>query len=1111
MPTSDTINSTGTWVAPNGVVSVDVECYGGGAGGGISTGGEGGGGGGAYAKKTISVTPESSYTVTVGTGGAPNVDGGSSWFSTSGTVLGVGGSKGSARTGGAGGAAGSCIGDIVRSGGAGGTSSGTGAGGAGGGSSAGTGANGNAGSPNSVGVGGAGGTAPTNGFAGGGGGNNLFPGSTPAGPASGGGGGGAGESAGSGANGRVIVTYELDRTFLPSPAVNVTAVPSPAILASPDANAGVDITVCEGSTAQLAGVSNIHNVITWTTDGDGTFNDDNILNAVYTPGAADIAAGECGLTLTVTGWVADQATDSLTLGIQHPPTSDAGANQNIGEEDTCQLAGIATNSTVFLWETAGDGTFDDDSILAAEYTPGAADKVAGTVVLTLTVEATSPCAVDDTDTMTITIQNMPNVNAGSDVSTCGAVAKLLNATVSNHSSVLWTTPTDGTFDDPTLVDATYTPTATDVNAGSVILTLTAQPIPPCDIPGSDTMTLTCQAAPTCNAGADATICSSATAQLDATVTNNGTVTWSSAGDGGFNNVNTVDAIYTPGAADIAAGTVVLTLSAAAVSPCATPAVDTVTLTIVAAATSDAGADQVVFNEAVVTLAGVVTNATSHTWFTAGDGVFSNAAALNSTYTAGVADIVAGFVVLTLTAYGTSPCGNPTNTMTITLVDPPVVNAGPDQRIESGNDCQLAGVVTGEDSLSWDTSGDGTFDDDTSENAIYAPGAADITAGEVTLTLTAINDTLPLADTMILRVMSVTAGADKNTFGGIPVALSGATPGAASALWSTAGDGTFSNVNNPAATYSPGPADIEAGTVVLTLTGYSNEIGPFTDTMTVTIATINAGPNQRVDGFIAVEVILDGDIGDYETLRWTTSGDGVFNDPEAAGATYTLGINDVANPENDMVVLTLTAKGNGPELVDSMIVRFNAIALADSLQRPIRYYYAGNDVVMQPTVRHGTPKWTTAGDGTFADNEIAAAIYTPGAEDIANGSVILTLIVTDSDAAETDPSLLTMALLPTVNAGPNQVKTDGSPIQLDGAVDHETAFLWTSSGTGSFNNDMALNAVYTPSAADIASGSVLLTLEASGSNDGVSSDSMVARYAGDEVPVGKHGRFSRARG
>jgi hypothetical protein len=90
---STTFNATSTWVAPAGCLTAIVECWGAGGGGGGSGNGTGaaggGGGGGAYSKKTLSVVPGTSYTVTVGaagTGGtgANGTTGGDSWFSTTG-------------------------------------------------------------------------------------------------------------------------------------------------------------------------------------------------------------------------------------------------------------------------------------------------------------------------------------------------------------------------------------------------------------------------------------------------------------------------------------------------------------------------------------------------------------------------------------------------------------------------------------------------------------------------------------------------------------------------------------------------------------------------------------------------------------------------------------------------------------------------------------------------------------------------------------------------------------------------------------------------------------------------------------------------------------------
>ena len=170
----DTFTSTGTtsWTAPAGVTSVEYLVVGGGGGGGGVVGG--GGGAGDFKTGTLSVTPGSSYTVTVGAGGSGGVgngngsDGSSSVFSTI------------TSTGGGGGAYNANNGRDGASGGGGAHNNG-GTGGTGG---SGTGTNGNDGGD------GNGGTFP-NGASGGGGGSGGAGGS-PGGTT--GGSGGAGTS-----------------------------------------------------------------------------------------------------------------------------------------------------------------------------------------------------------------------------------------------------------------------------------------------------------------------------------------------------------------------------------------------------------------------------------------------------------------------------------------------------------------------------------------------------------------------------------------------------------------------------------------------------------------------------------------------------------------------------------------------------------------------------------------------------------------------------------------------------------------------------------------------------------------------------------------------------
>jgi hypothetical protein len=190
------------WVCPPGVTSVNVECWGGGGGGGSSLNaaqGGSGGGGGAYVKSTgIAVIPNTSYTVRVGNSGGgggwvttSGSSGGDSWFISSSTIRASGGTGGNAHMGsaGIGGSSNTSIGQIKISGNNGevGTSTFGGAGGKAGGEKGGAGASRR--------------TNDGNGFFGGipgGGGGGAFR------PAS----GSFNRSGGSGASGRVIISWE---------------------------------------------------------------------------------------------------------------------------------------------------------------------------------------------------------------------------------------------------------------------------------------------------------------------------------------------------------------------------------------------------------------------------------------------------------------------------------------------------------------------------------------------------------------------------------------------------------------------------------------------------------------------------------------------------------------------------------------------------------------------------------------------------------------------------------------------------------------------------------------------------------------------------------------
>lgn len=204
---SQTFTSSGTFTVPAGVTTIKVEAWGGGAGG--STG-YGGGGGGAFAgSNALTVIPGTTYTVTVGNGGAALNNGGNSSFGT--LIIANGGGNVNGTSGNLGGTVAKSTGAVRYAGGNG--ANGTGRGGGGGGGSAGAGGaggnGGNSGNDN-AGLGGVGGLAGTGtGGAAGGNGGSRYIGGIPGNVPGGGGGenGSSGAGSAAGGKGMVIVTY----------------------------------------------------------------------------------------------------------------------------------------------------------------------------------------------------------------------------------------------------------------------------------------------------------------------------------------------------------------------------------------------------------------------------------------------------------------------------------------------------------------------------------------------------------------------------------------------------------------------------------------------------------------------------------------------------------------------------------------------------------------------------------------------------------------------------------------------------------------------------------------------------------------------------------------
>jgi len=183
----------------------------------------------------------------------------------------------------------------------------------------------------------------------------------------------------------------------------------------------------------------------------------------------------------------------------------------------------------------------------------------------------------------------------------------------------------------------------------------------------------------------------------------------------------------------------------------------------------------------------------------------------------------------------------------------VVYAGDDAWSCDGEAYMFEPMLTNYSALTWSSSGTGTFDDATIENATYTPSQEDIENGHVMITLEVMgNDDEMYTDELTLQfgmIPQVEAGDDGEICGSESFSMNSVITYYETVEWTSSGDGVFDDANSVEATYTPGELDIENGTVALSVMAFSG-CGNVSDFVTL---TVNSGPEvpAAVNGVVDV--------------------------------------------------------------------------------------------------------------------------------------------------------------------------------------------------------------------------------------------------------------------
>lgn len=333
---------------------------------------------------------------------------------------------------------------------------------------------------------------------------------------------------------------------------------------------------------------------------------------------------------------------------------------------------------------------------------------------------------------------------------------------------------------------------------------------------------------------------------------------------------------------------------------------------------------------------------------------------------------------------------------------------------------------------------------------------------------------------------IDAGIDDTICANTDLSLSGNLGGGSvTGVWSTSGFGTFSSSPSTLVnTYQTSPLDslISPIKIILTTTGPCPVLK---DTIFIDVEPapiVSASADQSVCANNSV-VSLSGSVaGGASTGQWSTLGSGTFAPDEfTLDADY---IPSNADITNGSVQLVLTSTNNGsclPE-TDTMQITITQGATVDAGADTLYTCVNNPQAALNGTVSGvtSTGKWTSSGSGVFSpDNLTLNASYQPSPQDLTLGSVWLTLESTSNGNCVPvyDSLLLIFTPSPVVDAGANQlVCNNESMIDLSGSISGATTTGVWSGGSGIFNpNSTSLVTQYTPTASEVSSGTLFLTL------------------------------------
>ncbi|HEY3387838.1 MAG TPA: hypothetical protein VGK46_15095, partial [Saprospiraceae bacterium] len=712
-----------------------------------------------------------------------------------------------------------------------------------------------------------------------------------------------------------------------------------SFIAAPSANAGNDESICANESVLLsASIGGSATEASWTTSGDGSFDDPSEVDATYTPGPGDIASGEVELTLTATdeNGTCIPATSTVTITIEPSWSIDVGPPQTVCITDIVNVTAVITGEpTTGTWTSSGDGDFDDPDAESTYYEPGTLDLVNGNVTLFFTMDQSEPCAAPAVP-LEVTFVYAPVVNLPVDIEVCTEDSVTIHIGISgDYQQVTWSTAGDGVLIVLDDFEANYTPGPIDINNQFVTVSVTVQSIyPQC---GQTTYNLPidiifCDCPPFQTSPPAGEVCAiSDMLDLAALLEDGGSGGWSiTTVPPGINPATLNGNVFTTNLSDPGLYTVTYTLN----SPdpgC--PATSSEQIVVSGQVVPDAGADMAFCGPQVIQLNGMMTppSMVPIMWETLGDGTIADIMDLSTVYTPGPADSIATSFSIVLHVLD-PVCGTQNDTVTYFFRTPPFTLFSNDtveicNATTNGSLLDFSSLIIGGDTSGTWTNVFNVPVDFSNPDSVDFNGIAE---GYYLFQYETNSAMSPCSETIYNIIVSVEDCA-------CPVLITQNVPGGIcntidslnlDAFVMAGAPGSWQIINSPSGS---NPATISGSMLVIS----GCDQGLYDIRFTFDAAPLVGCPDSAdIQIFIqdSITLSISGDtstcgqvvvqvnamIGGSATgINWTTSGNGLFIDPGSLSTTYMPSVNDVASANVLLIATTLDTFGFCPVQEDTI--------------------------------------------------------------------------------------------------------------------------------------------------------------------------------------------------